>query len=171
MYKLLTFILLLIAGMVPVIGEAADLANAGIYALEGDYVNAGVSSAAMIPVAGNFVTGGKWAKRGAEAIGEAAKHADEVKGGVYVLKDGDDVMRSGRTNDFKRRAREHKQNPELRDFELEPRHYTNDYPTQRGLEQIVHDELKPPLDKIEPISPNNPRKPTYIKAAEDFLNQ
>ncbi len=46
-------------GLVPVFGEAADVINAGWYALEGDYVNAGLSLAAAIPVAGWVTTGGK----------------------------------------------------------------------------------------------------------------
>ncbi len=146
----------------------ADLLNGGISAIRGDWAGAGVNVVAIIPVVGDGIKGGKMA---AEALEQGVKHADEVKGGVYVLKDGDDVMRSGRTNDFKRRAAEHKRKPELEGYQFETKHKTNDYHTQRGLEQKVHDEFKPPLDKIEPISPHNPRKPEYIKAAEDFLNQ
>ena len=39
-------------GMVPVIGEPIDLINAGISAMRGDYVAAGLSLGAMIPVGG-----------------------------------------------------------------------------------------------------------------------
>jgi hypothetical protein len=46
-------------GLVPVIGEPADALNAGWYAAEGDWVNAGLSLAAMVPVAGWLATGGK----------------------------------------------------------------------------------------------------------------
>ena len=48
-------------GIVPALGEAADGANAALYAYEGDYLNAGLSAAAMIPIGGWLATGGKWA--------------------------------------------------------------------------------------------------------------
>lgn len=48
-----------IAGLVPGYGEVADGMNAVIYALRGDYINAGLSGSAMIPFAGWFSTGGK----------------------------------------------------------------------------------------------------------------
>jgi hypothetical protein len=48
-----------IVGLVPVVGEAADVINAGWYAAEGDYLNAGLSLAAAIPIAGWAATGGK----------------------------------------------------------------------------------------------------------------
>lgn len=47
-------------GLVPVLGEAADGINAAWYAAEGDYVNAGLSAAAMVPVFGWAATGGKF---------------------------------------------------------------------------------------------------------------
>jgi hypothetical protein len=50
------------AGLVPVIGEAADLANAGIYFVEGDHLNASFSAAAAVPVYGWVSTGGKWVR-------------------------------------------------------------------------------------------------------------
>jgi hypothetical protein len=48
-------------GLIPVVGEPADAVNAGIYAYRGDYVNAGLSGAAMIPLIGQAATGGKLA--------------------------------------------------------------------------------------------------------------
>ncbi|MFR9755052.1 DNRLRE domain-containing protein [Streptomyces sp. TR06-5] len=62
-----------VAGMVPVVGEAADVANGVWYAAEGDYANAALSMAAAIPGAGNAATAAKWAKKGAKAV-------DAVKG-------------------------------------------------------------------------------------------
>lgn len=52
-------LLLDVAGMVPVIGEFADATNAVLYLSKGQYGNAALSGAAMVPFAGNFVTGGK----------------------------------------------------------------------------------------------------------------
>ncbi|MFE8938968.1 RHS repeat-associated core domain-containing protein [Streptomyces sp. NPDC007872] len=68
-----------VVGMVPVVGEAADLVNAGIYAAEGDWENAALSAASAVPVAGNVATGAKWAKNASKAIDAttaAGKKAD-----------------------------------------------------------------------------------------------
>lgn len=53
-----------IAGLIPVIGEVADLANGVIYTIEGDGVNATLSYASAIPFVGWFSTGAKFAKKG-----------------------------------------------------------------------------------------------------------
>ena len=68
-----------VIGMIPG-GDFADFLNAGIYAIEGDYANAGISAAAMIPVVGNFATGGKLVKN-------AAKYS------VYVGKNSEGVVK------------------------------------------------------------------------------
>ncbi len=52
-------------GMVPFLGEPADLLNCGIYAYEGDGVNAAISCASAVPGAGQAV---KLAKLGDEAV-------------------------------------------------------------------------------------------------------
>ncbi len=52
-----------VAGMVPVIGEFADAANAGLYLLKGDYANAALSAASMIPIAGNAATAARLCKK------------------------------------------------------------------------------------------------------------
>ncbi|GAA3357923.1 hypothetical protein [Saccharopolyspora gregorii] len=75
-----------LGGLIPGIGELADGANASWYAAEGDYTNAGLSAAAMIPFAGWGATGGKLLGKGAkvvteggqEAAGLTAKNLDEV---------------------------------------------------------------------------------------------
>ncbi|MBA4154284.1 MAG: hypothetical protein C0512_08070 [Flavobacterium sp.] len=56
-------LLLDFAGLVPVIGEVADLTNGVIYSIQGDGVNATLSFASTIPVAGWFSAGIKFAKR------------------------------------------------------------------------------------------------------------
>lgn len=50
-----------LGGMVPVIGEVCDLTNGIIYTIEGDGLNATLSFAATIPVAGWAATGSKYA--------------------------------------------------------------------------------------------------------------
>ena len=78
-------------------------------------------------------------------------------------------MRSGRTNDLARRAGEHARGPDTRGFDFEPVDRTDDPAARRGLEQMLHDQFNPPLDKINPISPTNPNRGSYLDAADDFL--
>jgi len=48
---------------------------------------------------------------------------------------------------------------------------TDSYAEQRGLEQMLHDRYKPPLNKINPISKYNPMRGSYMRAAEDYLSR
>ena len=63
-----------VAGLVPVIGEPADLLNAAWYAAEGDRFNAALSAASAVPLAGTVATGARLARRGSQAL-EAATTA------------------------------------------------------------------------------------------------
>lgn len=56
-------VMLDIVGLVPVYGEVADLANGVIYTIQGDALNASLSFASTVPVAGWFASGIKFAKR------------------------------------------------------------------------------------------------------------
>jgi hypothetical protein len=63
-----------VAGLVPVIGEAADGINAAWYTAEGDYTNAALSAAAMIPGIGMAAT----AARAAARASDIARSADNA---------------------------------------------------------------------------------------------
>lgn len=52
-------------GTLPVVGEPADALNAALYCAEGDFINAGISLGAIIPVVGNGITTGRYVGRGA----------------------------------------------------------------------------------------------------------
>jgi RHS repeat-associated protein len=94
------------------------------------------------------------------------------QGGTYVLENDEGVvMRTGRSNDLARRELEHARDPALEDFKFKIVHETNIRAEQRGLEQLLHDKFKPPLNKVRPISPLNPRRGTYLKAADNYLNE
>jgi RHS repeat-associated protein len=64
------------AGFFPVIGEFFDLIDAGVYLAEGKYADAALSAAAMIPVAGAAVTGGRWGVRAAKMAKKFSKAED-----------------------------------------------------------------------------------------------
>ena len=66
-------------GMVPGYGEFADLANAAIYGVQGDWKNAGISTAAMLPVIGSTGTAARIAYKGAKAAGDALPVVSRVK--------------------------------------------------------------------------------------------
>lgn len=88
-----------VAGFIPVVGAVADLANAAIYAVEGDYGNALLSAAAAIPGAGDaialaskgtkVITKGAKVVKGAKALSKAKKGSkvlSKAKKGLKVLK-------------------------------------------------------------------------------------
>lgn len=61
-----------VAGAVPVVGEPADLANAAIYAAEGDATMATLSAGAAVPIAGWGATGAKGVVRAGDEVGDAS---------------------------------------------------------------------------------------------------
>ncbi|HBO3036075.1 TPA: DNA/RNA non-specific endonuclease [Pseudomonas aeruginosa] len=64
-----------VVGLIPVVGEIADLANAGISLARGDVAGAVLSLASAIPFAGWLGTAGKAGRHGAKAAAEAADKA------------------------------------------------------------------------------------------------
>jgi RHS repeat-associated protein len=95
----------------------------------------------------------------------------EARGGVYLLRDlgTDQVVRTGRTNDLLRREFEHARDELLSQYRFEVVRRTDNYLEQRGLEQILHDNLQPPLNFVSPIGLGNPRFQYYYDSAADFL--
>ena len=93
-----------------------------------------------------------------------------AEGGVYSLRNAaGEVVRTGRTNNLARRAAEHARDEDLGRYRFQVEHRTNDYATQRGLEQRLHEQYSPPLNKINPISGSNPRRGDYLGAGDRFL--
>jgi len=75
-----------------------QVANAMLYAAEGDTLNAAISVAGMVPVLGEAAVGAKLLNKGAKAVKKASavsdlgkqaiKHADEIPGHCKQLKNG-----------------------------------------------------------------------------------
>jgi hypothetical protein len=107
----------------------------------------------------------------ADRTANGSDAVQEPRGGTYVLRDKGDgtIVRSGHSNDLERRAGEHGRDPDLRDFHFDPIHHTDDYAERRGLEQMLHDSVNPPLNKIKPISPRNDKITDYLEAAWRYL--
>ena len=90
-------------------------------------------------------------------------------GGTYLLRNAAGrVMRTGRTNNLIRREGEHLRNPATRELNFEVDRATDSYAAQRGREQIIHDAHDPPLNKVRPISPKNPRRDEYLEAGRNL---
>ncbi len=66
-------------GLVPVVGEVADLTNGVLYTLEGDGVNATLSVASAVPIAGWAAVGTKYAVKVVNASQTAVTIATKVK--------------------------------------------------------------------------------------------
>jgi hypothetical protein len=113
------------------------------------------------------------AEAAAKAARAEAKAAHQAKGGTYLLRDPAtrDVMRTGWTGNLVQRRSQHARDSLLRDYEFEVVHRTDVYAQQRGLEQVLHDTYKPPLDRINAISPFNPKRAEYLDAAEEFMQR
>ena len=60
-----------VVGLIPVVGVVADGANLIIYVAEGDWVNAGISAAAMAPIVGGAAVLGRAGRRVVRVSGEA----------------------------------------------------------------------------------------------------
>lgn len=69
-----------VVGLIPAVGEVADGINAAIYLANGDYLNAGLITAAMIPFAGWGATGAKLGVKGMKAF-------DAARSGMKFLPD------------------------------------------------------------------------------------
>ncbi|MFB5763712.1 HNH endonuclease [Paenibacillus medicaginis] len=89
-----TQVVLDVVGCIPVVGEIADLANAGISLARGDYVGAALSVASAIPFAGWAATGAKAARRVAQATKLGSKAVKAVDKTATVVKSAKEVAES-----------------------------------------------------------------------------
>lgn len=75
------------SGLIPALGAVPDAINAGIYAIEGDWVGAGVSAAAIVPIFGQGATltrfGVKVSDEAIERVGR-----DGIQKGLKEAKEG-----------------------------------------------------------------------------------
>jgi RHS repeat-associated protein len=105
-------------------------------------------------------------------IGEVSERGagQAARGGTYKLIDPvtGEVQYVGRTRDLARRQAEHRCDPLKEQFRFEIDWRTDDYTVQRGREQMLYDQYRPPLNRIRPISPRNPRLQAYLEAAKRF---
>ncbi|AFD06062.1 hypothetical protein [Solitalea canadensis] len=75
-------------GMVPVVGEAADIVNGGIYFLEGDKINCALSAGAAIPVVGWTATAGKWTKNAVKGMSTTVSKIPNLNKAYKAVKNG-----------------------------------------------------------------------------------
>jgi hypothetical protein len=96
--------------------------------------------------------------------------AEDAVGGVYrLLDDAGNVMRNGRTGNLAARELQHARGADTSNYSLSVMARTDDYATQRGLEQHFMDLARGPLDKIRGIATQNPRIGEYMAAARSYL--
>lgn len=132
-------------GLIPGVGEFADLANAGVSALRGDFVGAGLSLAAAIPFVGWGATTAKVGRKGLHAV-ETTAEAAAKKGAKETpppkerpKKDEDDGGKSqgkkkpdcGRIGVYKNK----------KDFDNTDTNWDH-VPSGRALEQAAENKLK-----------------------------
>lgn len=76
-----------VAGMIPAVGNVADLANAGISAARGGYVGAGLSLTAAVPIVGI-------AAGAAKTVKGVVKIADKANDGAKVLSKAETLVKN-----------------------------------------------------------------------------
>ena len=134
-------------GLIPGVGEPFDLINAGISAGRGDYIGAGLSMAAMVPVVGMAATAGKGARR-AVVIGESmsrvkdaarAMNADYYKAWKIIPWD---EAKSLRRNErwIKKKM---KQGCEIIDIDINPNRPGGRSPNYRREKELINDANYP----------------------------
>lgn len=88
-------------GLIPAFGELADGTNALIYVIQGNYVDAGLSAAAMIPIAGTGATAAKLGKNGIKAAEHVAEHAADIATDGKKITDAVEVVGKSAKSVFK----------------------------------------------------------------------
>jgi len=91
-----------VAGLVPVLGAPADALNGVWYAAEGDWVNAGLSAAGMIPFVGEAAVAAKLGNRAVDAVRAGDEVVDAARAGDEVAdaaRAGDEVADAARAGD------------------------------------------------------------------------
>jgi RHS repeat-associated protein len=84
-----------IAGLIPVIGEGFDGANALLYLAEGDYTDATLSGASTIPVAGWIPAGAKLGKKGFKFLFKGGTEAAEKEAKNGLQEAAEDAAKAG----------------------------------------------------------------------------
>ena len=87
-----------VAGFIPGWGAIADALNAVVYALEGDWVNAGMSALAAIPGFGDIASGCKWATKLFKSSSKIYKALDSV--GSFMTKIDDVIKNAEKASDI-----------------------------------------------------------------------
>lgn len=126
---------------------------------------------AIIPGATGLGAAVRTERVAADAVRAGGESA--AKGGTYVLKNAEGtVVKTGRTNNLARREAEHGRNHPDKTFEVDKR--TDSRAAQRGREQDLHDAnpsahaANGGMDKINGISPNNPKRDDYLRAGREL---
>lgn len=77
------------------------------------------------------------------------------------------VVRTGRTGNLAARRAQHGR--DYQGLESKVLHRTDNRAARRGLEAMAEGQYRPVLNRIRAISPLNPNRGRYIKAANQFL--
>jgi len=82
-----------VVGMIPIIGEAADLVNGAIYLAQGDLANAALSMMAMVPVLGSTATGARIVATVATGVTAAVKAAKATRTATKAVDETKDLLK------------------------------------------------------------------------------
>ncbi|UXH38275.1 hypothetical protein [Pseudomonas promysalinigenes] len=94
-----------VVGLIPVFGEVADLANAGISLARGDYAGAASSLLSAVPFVGYLGTAGKVGKYGAKVVSDASSKAAKETGEYAAKRVADKPSKDAAEEHIKDRLR------------------------------------------------------------------
>jgi len=178
-----------ITDFIPLVSGAKDIyqgvksgnwwqAGLGVLSIAADVFTLGGSSIAK----GTIKTA---VREGAEIIAketvEQVVKKEITKGGTYALKDGETIVRTGRTKNLAQRKVQHETGKETKGLTFDAVHHTDDHATQRGLEHILSKKFEKTaskanggLNKIKAMSDKtlkSTKGQNYLKAAAEHLKK
>ena len=144
----LTHNVLDVVGLIPVVGEVCDGANALVYAAEGDMVNAALSTAAMLPVGGQAATAGKWAVKGIKKIEKEVVKEVEEAAAKKLAKEAEEIAAKKAAKEAEEKAAKggHVEGPKEPLSTKDPRYKRGKF--RKGVREKVWEDAKGPDGKV-----------------------
>ncbi|MFV0507001.1 MAG: hypothetical protein ACK5L5_09890 [Bacteroidales bacterium] len=143
-----------VVGVIPALGEIADCVNGVISLARGNYADAALSFATMIPVVGTAATVAKQASKARRALEKTVKAAKEAGNyiensqnttkGVYdlIVKNGEDVKAYvGQSDNYFRRLKQHFTKGDLKTQTLQNGSVIHKMPSSTKFEREMYEQF------------------------------
>jgi hypothetical protein len=142
-----------VVGLIPVAGEIADVANAGISLARGDYAGAALSMLSAVPFVGYLGTAGKVGVYGAKAVAEGSTKIAKDGGKVLQrtkLKPGSSEHKAGALEKYQKRGGQKNFDSWSKQYDTNMRNYQHGLAREKEYRDILgasEGTLKTPITK------------------------